>query len=577
MHLVEFVPFFSVLALASLALASVALSLLVWRRRGLGAQEGHSQMSWLRRCGLPLAVLGGLLLTVSLCLRTFFPRRGEVFLRDAVVVRADDSRGTPIIEDASTREAGEDLVSFVRRGQDAEIAALRLERDRIVIDAKRLVEAPDKTDAAVIRREIELATERRALAQRRTLIEIEQRRLAQETRRDLLDRRIRRHDVKTQLGEYDGKLQRIAALLNYDTLLVEQSRDLHEAEFISKASLARRQRDTQVSVADRQRLQIERKEKQALLEALDRGIARLDTALTGHASQVAVSTAKLDVELGELKAAEDVWSVRSESDRLRCDRERESEQRKLRIRREKCDAELEGIAQRSSEVAPFRGSILYRHEAPSAAQTGEPILLFGPEGFVRARFRLSEAEARWLRDAGDVPLLVTSDGLLDPHISGSLVSSSPLDHEPGMALVELSCAATQIQARFLARGVELETRLLWAPNLSADPLFLLGLGGFVCGLLMFLRPGRARPSRVVKTDVEEPSGGLQEAVIAPPEQSVEYQESCRRRYVRRVAGERRTERSRRRELKSVTVDRRATSCRRSENRRVTGERRARSD
>ena len=154
MHLVEFVPFFSVLALASLALASVALSLLVWRRRGLGADERNGQMSLLRRCGLPLAVIGGLLLTVSLCLRTFFPRRGEVFLRDAVVVRADDSRGTPVIKDASTRDAGEDLVSFVRRGQDAEIAALRLERDRVVNDAKRLVEAPDKTDAAVIRREM---------------------------------------------------------------------------------------------------------------------------------------------------------------------------------------------------------------------------------------------------------------------------------------------------------------------------------------------------------------------------------------------------------------------------------------
>jgi|GEM_PF-6629919 len=564
MNLVDFVPFLSVLTLASLGLASVALALLVWRRRGLGAQGANRRVSWVRRCSLPVAVLGGLMLLVSFCLRTFFPRRGEVFMRDAVVVRADVSRGTPVIVADARHAAGEKLVAFVRSGQDAEVAALRLKRDRIVNEAGRIPDAPDRTDAAVIRRELDLATERRALEQRRSMLEIEHLRLAQLIRSDLLDRRVRRHDVKVQLGEYDGKLQRISALLNYDTLLAEQSRDLHEADFISKAVLARRQRDTQVSVADRQRLQVERKEKQALLDSLDRGIATLDTALVGHESHVAVATAKLDAEFTGLAKAQEVWSARRELERLRCARESDAELRELEIQREECDAALDGIAQRSSVVAPYDGSVLYRHEAPGAAQSGDPILLFGPEGAVRARFRLSDSEARGLRGAGVVSLMVTSEEMVDPNLTAEFVGSSPIEREDGMVLAELSCVATKGQVRYLARGRELEARLLWAPTPFLDPLFSLGLAGLIGGLLMFLRPIRAvpAPATVAQAEAVQRGAGVTAAQATPP---LHHVKSCRRREVRRESGERRRVGAR---------DLQARGCRRRGERRVIGERRS---
>lgn len=584
MPLVELVPFLTVLVIASLGLASVALALLVWRRRGLVARGGQAPSNRWYRFGLPLAVLGALAVLVSLCMRAFFPRRGEVFLRDAVVVRADSSRGTPVVAIGAEHEEGDEFVSFVRRGQQAEIAALRLKRERIENDTKRLAEAPFQTDAAVVRRELELATDRRALAQRRSMLEIEHRRLAQVIQSDLLDRRVRRHDVKAQLGEYDGKLQRMSALLNYDTILVEQSRELHESEFISKASLARRQRDTQVSAAERQRLQIERKEKQALLEALDRGIVNLETRLLEHESHVAASSKKLAEELAVLEQAQQAWAIQSAGERLRCVRDRESEQRELTIRLQECDADLEGIARRSSVVAPFRGEVLYRHEAPAAAQSGEPIALFGPAGAVRARFRLTEHEAASLKEAGDVPMLVTAEGLLTPHITGSLVDAAPLRNEPGMVLAELLCAVTPTQARDLADVGALNCRLLWAPGLLSDWIFLLGFAAFVGGLVMFLRPNARRvangaprvavplvpppPVNTAASEAEQTTSPMSSAESGPANGR-----ACRRQEDRRVAVERRSATCRRRESVRVTDDRRRGRCRRVSERRVGRERR----
>ena len=582
MPFVEVVPFLTVLVIACLGLASVALSLLVWRRRGLVARGAGAGASRSHRLGLPLAVCGALMILVAVCLRAFLPLEGEVFLRDAVVVRADSSRGTPFISDAAQHAAGDEMVSFVRRGQQAEIAALQLKRERIDNDAARLAEAPYQTDAAVIRRELEIATERRALAQRRSMLEIEHRRLAQVLQSDLLDRRIRRHDVKAQLGEYDGKLQRMSALLNYDTILVEQSRELHESEFISRASLAKQQRDTQVSAAERQRLQIERKEKQALLEALDRGIASLETWLVEHDAHVTLTTEQLDEELAQLQGEQQVWIKQSENERLRCVRDRESEQRELKIRGQECDEGLEGIARRSSVVAPFTGAVLYRHEAPAAAQTGEPIVLFGPEGFVRARFRLSASDAASLEENGVVPLLVTAEGLLDRRMNGTVTELTPLTHDPGMVLAELSCAATHTQARELAISGALTTRLLWAPTLFSDWFFVLGCVGLGCGLLMFLRPSRhSRASGSLEWTVSPAKAtdgaapGTRDAVHAKTDAGLDqmHRQACRRVEDRRIVAERRSRGCRRRDSMRVTLERRSGVCRRFVDRRVSRDRR----
>ena len=105
------------------------------------AREAGARASRSHRLGLPLAVCGALLILVAVCLRAFFPHEGEVFLRDAVVVRADSSRGIPVISDAAQHAAGDEMVAFVRRGQQAEIAALQLKRERIDNDAARLAEA----------------------------------------------------------------------------------------------------------------------------------------------------------------------------------------------------------------------------------------------------------------------------------------------------------------------------------------------------------------------------------------------------------------------------------------------------
>lgn len=586
MPFVEIVPFLTVLVIASLGLASVALSLLVWRRRGLLARGGQAGVSRYHRIGLPLAVCGALLILVSLCLRAFLPRLGEVFMRDAVVVRADSSRGTPVISSAAQHASGEEIVSFVRSGQQAEIEALRLKRERIDNDAARLAEAPFETAAAVVRRELEIATERRALAQRRSMLEIEHRRLTQVLQSDLLDRKIRRHDVKAQLGEYDGKLQRMSALLNYDTILVEQSRELHESEFISGASLAKQQRDTQVSAAERQRLQIERKEKQALLEALDRGIASLETWLVEHDAHVELTTKRLDDESATLEVDQQLWDTQSDNERLRCERDRQSEHRDLMIRRQECDSGLEGIARRSSVVAPFSGTVLYRHEAPGAAKTGEPIALFGAEGFVRARFRLSESEAAALQEASVVPLLVTADNLLDPRITGTVVRFSPLTHEPGMVLVELSCAATQTQARELATTGALTARLLWAPTIFSDWFFLLGFAALSCGLFMFLRPSNHQRAggalEWTVTSAKPAAGGesapsSKETAQASPDAGLAqtHRRACRRVGDRRRVVDRRSRGCRRRDTIRVTVERRKGGCRRVTERRSKGERRMR--
>ena len=581
MPFVEIVPFLTVLVIASLGLASVALSLLVWRRRGLVARGAQARAGRCYRLGLPLAVCGALLVLVSLCLRAFFPHQGELFLRDAVVVRADSTRGAPVISNAAQHQAGDEMVSFVRRGQHAEIAALRLKRERIDNDAARLSEAPYQTDAAVVRRELEIATERRALAQRRSMLEIEHRRLAQVLQSDLLDRRIRRHDVKAQLGEYDGKLQRMSALLNYDTILVEQSRELHESEFISRASLAKQQRDTQVSAAERQRLQVERVEKQGLLEALDRGIASLETWLVEHDGRVALTTSKLDEESAKLESEQQVWVKQSENERLRCIRDRQSEQRELMIRRQECDASLEGIARRSSVVAPFQGTVIYRHEAPGAAQTGEPIVLFGAEGFVRARFRMSESEAASLQAAGVVPLMVTTDGLLDPRVTGTFVETSPLAHEAGMVMAELSCAVTHTQARELAVNGALTSRLLWAPSLFTDWFFLLGFAGLSCGLLMFLRPGKhqrasdALPLTASPAEATPPPNATK-PVTTDVELEQRHRQACRRVEDRRTTADRRSRGCRRRNAIRVTSERRANGCRRVADRRIASDRRVES-
>lgn len=475
MHLLEFVPLLSVFLIASLGLGSMTLALMVWRRRRLAIRNQNGAWAVIGRLVLPLGVIGSLAIILSLSLRTFFPRKGELFVRDTIVVRADPDRGAPVVASADDLAAGDVLASFERPGLRADLAGLELERERIANERAMLRESPPALDTSFVRQLQEAATERRNLEQRLALFQVEAQRLDQAARSDILDKRLQRHEIQLQIGEYSGRLAKLQAEVEFESRLLEQGKNLRADKLLSETEYARRVRDNRVVRADIARLERELREKRLLLAELEDGIARLESTLTKHETFVRTSTNVILERHAQVKSEQAQLDKRLDEEKARQARYLATQLRDLELRRSHVEKQIERLHELVEVKSSIPGRVLFRHESPAAAQIGEPILMFGPTDAVRTRFRLSQAEAAQLAEAGVIDLMAVSHELIDARFTGRLASTTPLAHEPGMVLAEFACEPTRSQSRYLARGLDLDVRLIWAPAPYKDPLFLLGV------------------------------------------------------------------------------------------------------
>ncbi|HMQ24091.1 MAG TPA: hypothetical protein PKE00_16495, partial [Planctomycetota bacterium] len=131
MNLAPFLPLISVICLVLAGLASLTLSLSVWRRRRAAMRGVHGGLRLVGHAVIGTAVLGLFVVLVAFAIRSFFPRSGSVSTADALVVRADPQRGVPRLVEADRVDAGAALVVF-ERAIDALRRKVLLERSAVL-------------------------------------------------------------------------------------------------------------------------------------------------------------------------------------------------------------------------------------------------------------------------------------------------------------------------------------------------------------------------------------------------------------------------------------------------------------
>ena len=473
-HFLEFVPFFSVFLIATLGLASLALSLSVWRRRrqAIRAQRGWRQS--ISRMLVPLGVAGAFAIILSLSLRTFFPRKGELFLRDALVVRADSVRGTPSTAKVDQLRSGEALLRFEKAGQDAELERLSIETKRLAVEREKVSHATQTPDPDLVREQQELATERRSLLQRLATFDVERQRLEHYMQSEIIDKRLRRSDIIVRLGEFDGELAKKKSELEYAKIVHESARLMRDGDVLSKIDYAEKSKNIAVLEADIARLERGRGERQRALKELSEGIVGLTKTLATDLTSTRQNLGELRAVVEDLRRQDRRLAERLRKEPGRLKQERANSLREVDLKLADCMQQIAVLESLAIVRCPSDGQVLYRHPSPKSAQNGDALIMFGAKDAVRARFKLSSAEATHLRRAGTIELLATSDEILTARLNGQLVSETALPLEPGIVVVELACRTTESQLQFLSRGLSLDVRLLWASPLFMDPLLVFG-------------------------------------------------------------------------------------------------------
>jgi hypothetical protein len=497
-----YLPLLSILLLMLALVGSITLSLTVWRRRRKALRGPRTPLQRLQGLLVPVGLGGVLLVLFSFALRGFFPRQGEILMRDTLVVRAEPARGQPHISSQPEIEAGQSIVRFARAGDEAEREALRHQIERVQAERAQLLVRPVDTAPGLVREEQNLRSEKRHLIQREAALRVESQRLAQQTRNEILEKKVQRGQIRTALGTFEARLKKTEAELAYAQLRQKTGKSMLSEEVISSLQQAEEQSRSEVLRAQRQQILDEKQGQTKLLRELDAGIAQLESSLEEQQGYVASSLASIQKQLEQLGKQQESWQLRSAADRQRQAELRNAELAALEMEKAEAQARLRSLEQRSAILAQQRGRILWQHPSPAGATTGHPILLFGADNSVRARFRLRASEAALLAEAGTIDLRADSEDILAPQLTGRYLSQKPIANEPGMALVELECQATQDQLRILARGEAIEARLRWSPPIWLDPLFLLGLLLFVTSMLPQLLPQERRAARPHRLESE---------------------------------------------------------------------------
>jgi len=454
----------------------------VWLKRNKGTRSGAS---WILKAGIVLAIAGMLGAGASWTLNRFVDRSGIVDGGGLFVVHARRD-GHVAMTPGQDVAAGTVIATYHPPGQDERIRIIdgRIDEARARIAA--LQARPAEIDPLLLQAREQL---RGRLGQQLHFREDFARAL-RELDRARLDQTAQFERERGQTG------QEIAALGN----VLEGLRPQRSAAAarLARAQVMRRQGLATVQLHE---------ERSAAVLALDLERRRLETALAGLASRLALAdeqnaraalaldeqqaglarkaaaaaTAIVALEAGLIEA-----EARVQQDRGRAETRHAREIEVAQHQAATLAAERDRAIAAQQVVAPFAGRVVYRNAAPGLAADGAAVLAVSAgTGFV-ANIAMPDTEIASVAGAGRV-LFALEHPVLKRFFPGEFRAAETASFEPGRVVAQFDAQLPQDAIGLLGIGREpVKVRLLWQPPLLHGGPLRSSLLILAAGLLLML-------------------------------------------------------------------------------------------
>jgi hypothetical protein len=502
--------------LIGLAAFCLSYAVLVWTRR--------NNFSWLSPAGrfaLALFLIGSLGAVSIVALSSLDAREGLVDGSNLFVVHARRD-SLPSLTDADQVANGKVIAEFVPASGQGKREMLNLQKEKAQAESDRTKFKALDLDQALLQEQVQL---------RSMLAEHERNRFdLQRSARDL------QKDRSSLIINWTRESNELEAAIAAAEISFSAAQEITK---MAKGSVARvnesRQRELVViPELEKRRVSVveananEQKEARSL-ELLQEKRKLVEERYRNSDGQIAHQLA--DVESQIEKASETIAKNRTRldevaqglaEDRERAERAQTAEIQTAEIQAALASAEAHHSVELDRVQAPFDGRVVYRHPAPGLARDGTPVLALAMgSGFV-ARVPLSVGDAKQLGMLNKDVSMLLENPLLHRVFRARLKSVEPMPAESDRVLAIFDAKLPEEIVTSLERPERpVRVKLLWQPNVLADPGMGLSLAAAFIGLVGIFASrtaNRSQPAGLLSShpsarppeDVEPPSGSAAE-------------------------------------------------------------------
>ncbi len=508
------------------ALFSASYAAQVWVKRNHFLNSSRRRFAGI---GILIGVVGLFFVGFGWIANTFQTRSGVIVPFGITVVTKPP--GVPSISIVESDEINEHdvIANFLPPSDQARLAALGIERERVAARRTALESEPLPVDAAL---DNEMQNIRYEI--------IQLRRFRQDISNIQYERRIERLDIMTAWAREERELEEAHLNAQYKAEADALNRDIATKEEQRAVKLNSRGVMSQTHLEERVLLRTAAESiASSTQNTVDSLKGRLDTLNDQYRDQFAAFDAilselgrkaeEIDGQLGLLRAREATLQTMIDDDLARARRVRGHRVAEIEKEEERIKAEMQVIVDGTRIRAPYDGKVIYRHASPSIARAEEPLLIVArtdgaavdtsaglfaksdaapqpvtdaPRSGFYAQIHMRAAEMEIL-DGRDQPVtFAVREPVLSRIFSGRLIETHALEHEDGHGLATFH---TQLPPDIVARVARdhepVDIAMVWQPPLLARGEVKIGVALLVVSLLSVAvgllgrSPGRDRSSR----------------------------------------------------------------------------------
>jgi multidrug resistance efflux pump len=484
-------------ALAGFATFCISYVFFVWRRRNAPRQSRPSRLAQVARTSV---TVGGIGLVTCWAMNEFQGRDGIARGSDVFVVPA--RRGT-VIQDvtlASTIQKGDVIAEFMSPADRTRLLGVQVQQAQAIAKRDAINSRALQLEESLLQEQSHLRS--KLLQLKASAFELRKSRYEIERERTVLRTAWMREEnqIMSDLGVTQKERLTAAGHLEVAQKGLERTEELHKKNFAPTQLLDKRrleQFSAQLGVRKQEEMIDSLRDRRRLLQER---FGRSDRSFAEQISNLERDYTSIETEMTGLQLA-----LKGLEQKLAADRERALLSRDRETKAAEYDiailgAEKSRLTEATLIRSPFAGKIVYRHEAPSLAPEGAPILALSAGTGFTSEIRLPTSEVDELASAnGDVQLAL-EDPVLHRFFTGRFVRAEPIAFEPDrvIAYIESSLPGEVIAALGTATN-PLRVRLLWRPPLRDQPAFVLSLLLLTPVVFVFNRTRRtliAEPERV---------------------------------------------------------------------------------
>jgi hypothetical protein len=492
----------------------------VWRCRDAGLKRVDARFPMVRRVAIAAIVIGSVLMGIAALIRDVVRPEGTLVSERTLTVRAPKAARVEYLTERDEIRPGDTVARFripeiIGEREQAQYQQQEYEAER----AKTSLEPLD-LDSDLVRRHQNAIQKQSQLRASRDQVLPARELAARQHIQDRIERLDRLAQIQVDLGVVQGSLEEARRKHAYSTRELARIRQAGRSKAVTESEEDEHRKNVSVLDAEIAKwkrqieyLQAQQAQLKSSLSALD-DFGRRQLALYDRELE------QLEVATDELSRGEPEWSEQLALDRQRAERSRQRDLARLEMKVKQSQAKSAAAEARQAVCATIAGKIYFRESAPESAQEDEPLLVVGGPNAFRIRLRLDRRQAAALEHAGTLLVDRVSDPS-EPKFAARFYRSSHLALEPGYAIVELACEPPPRTVQHVARGLDVQARLLWRAPLWTIPPFLWGssvacAGGLALLVIAFAkhrsretvhRAGRRAVARVATTPSTEDDAG----------------------------------------------------------------------